>query len=134
MNKKPDATMAPRPLSPHLSIWKWGPHMAVSILHRVTGDGMALVGLGVLLWWLGAMAGGATSYAHFHEVMGSHIGMVLLVGLSWAFFTHMTSGLRHFVLDMGAGYELTTNKTWSLAAPFIGIILTVLFWAVVLTK
>jgi succinate dehydrogenase / fumarate reductase cytochrome b subunit len=134
MNSKPDATMAQRPLSPHLSIWKWGPHMAVSILHRITGDGMALVGLGVLLWWLGAMASGAASYARFQEIMGSPIGMVVLVGLSWAFFTHMTSGLRHFVLDMGAGYELTTNKTWSLAVPFIGIILTVLFWAVVLTK
>ena len=46
--------MANRPMAPHLQIWKWGPHMAVSILHRVTGDGMALVGLGVLLWWLGA--------------------------------------------------------------------------------
>ena len=134
MNSKPDATMAQRPLSPHLSIWKWGPHMAVSILHRITGDGMALVGLGVLLWWLGAMAGGEASYASFQEIMGSPIGMVVLVGLSWAFFTHMTSGLRHFVLDMGAGYELTTNKTWSLASPFIGIILTVLFWAVILTK
>ncbi|MFN6934699.1 MAG: succinate dehydrogenase, cytochrome b556 subunit, partial [Tsuneonella sp.] len=47
--------MANRPLSPHLQIWKWGPHMAVSILHRVTGDGMALVGLGVLVWWLAAL-------------------------------------------------------------------------------
>ena len=27
-----------RPLSPHLQIWKWGPHMLVSILHRITGD------------------------------------------------------------------------------------------------
>lgn len=126
--------MAQRPLSPHLSIWKWGPHMAVSILHRITGDGMALVGLGVLLWWLGAMAGGAASYTNFQEIMGSPLGMVVLVGLSWAFFTHMTSGLRHFVLDMGAGYELTVNKTWSLASPFIGIFLTVLFWAVILTK
>ena len=126
--------MAQRPLSPHLSIWKWGPHMAVSILHRITGDGMALVGLAVLLWWLGAMAGGATSYADFQEVMASPIGMVVLVGLSWAFFTHMSSGLRHFVLDMGAGYELAVNKTWSLASPFIGIILTILFWMVILSK
>ena len=46
--------MAQRPLSPHLQIWKWGPHMLVSILHRITGDGMALAGLGILLWWLGA--------------------------------------------------------------------------------
>ena len=54
----PQATMSNRPLSPHLQIWKWGPHMFTSILHRVTGDGMALVGLAVQLWWLGAMASG----------------------------------------------------------------------------
>ena len=47
--------MSQRPLSPHLQIWRWGPHMLVSILHRASGDGMALVGLGVLVWWLGAL-------------------------------------------------------------------------------
>ena len=74
--------MANRPIAPHLQIWKWGPHMAVSILHRITGDGMAFVGLGVLLWWLGAMAGGADSYATFQTAMGSPLGLVVLVGLS----------------------------------------------------
>lgn len=126
--------MAERPLSPHLSIWKWGPHMAVSILHRITGDGLALVGLGVLLWWLGALAGGADSYARFAEAMGSPLGLIVLVGLSWAFFSHMCTGLRHFVMDIGAGYELTVNKTWSVLAPAIGILLTIAFWAVILTK
>ena len=126
--------MAERPLSPHLSIWKWGPHMAVSILHRVTGDGLAFVGLGVLLWWLGSLAGGADSYQAFRDIMITPLGMVVLVGLSWAFFTHMSSGLRHFVLDLGAGYELTVNKTWSIAAPLLGIILTALFWVVILAK
>lgn len=124
----------PRPLSPHLTIWKWGPHMAVSILHRITGDGMALVGLGVLLWWLGALAGGAKSYQAFVDTMASPLGMIVLVGLSWAFFTHMASGLRHFVLDLGAGYELTTNKTFSVVAPVFGILLTVLFWTAILAK
>ena len=126
--------MANRPLSPHLQIWKWGPHMLVSILHRVTGDGLALVGLAVLLWWLGAMAAGPDAYATFAEAMGSPIGMIVLVGLSWAFFTHMMSGLRHFVLDIGAGYELDTNKVWSILAPVIAILLTAAFWAVVLLR
>ena len=126
--------MANRPMAPHLQIWKWGPHMAVSILHRVTGDGMALVGLGVLLWWLGAMAAGPEAYGQFETLMGSPLGMVVLVGLSWAFFSHMMSGLRHFVLDIGAGYELDTNKTWSILAPVLGILLTIAFWAVILLK
>ncbi|WP_375541200.1 succinate dehydrogenase, cytochrome b556 subunit [Qipengyuania flava] len=108
--------------------------MAVSILHRITGDGLAFVGLGVLLWWLGAMAAGPEAYATFEMVMGSPLGMVVLVGLSWAFFTHMMSGLRHFVLDIGAGYELDTNKTWSILSPVIGILLTAGFWALILLR
>lgn len=107
--------------------------MAVSILHRITGDGMALVGLGVLVWWLAALAGGAESFANFQEIMGSVPGMIVLVGLSWAFFSHMSSGLRHFVLDIGAGYELATNKTWSIVVPLLGVLLTAGFWALVLS-
>jgi len=121
--------MNQRPLSPHLEIWRWGPHMAISILHRATGDGLAVVGLGVLVWWLGALASGPETYAGFQAIMGSPLGMVVLVGLSWAFFTHMMSGLRHFVMDIGAGYELNTNRLWSIAAPVIAIVLTAGFWA-----
>lgn len=127
-------TMANRPLSPHLSIWKWGPHMAVSILHRITGDGMALVGLAVGLWWLGALASGPDAYDFFLFMAKSPVGQIVLVGLSWAFFTHLMSGLRHFVLDIGAGYELDTNKMWSIAAPVIAIALTVAFWAFIYLK
>lgn len=127
-------TMNQRPLSPHLQVWRWGPHMLVSILHRATGDGLALVGLGVLVWWLGALASGPEAYATFEAVMGSIPGMVVLVGLSWAFFTHMMSGLRHFVLDIGAGYELDTNRMWSIAAPVIAILLTAAFWALIMLR
>lgn len=123
--------MATRPLSPHLTIWKWGPHMLVSILHRVTGDGMALVGLPVLLWWLGALAAGPEAYATFHGHANSWYGMVVLVGLSWAFFNHLCSGIRHFVLDMGVGYELDANKRWSMLTILIAVVLTVGFWALV---
>jgi succinate dehydrogenase / fumarate reductase cytochrome b subunit len=123
--------MADRPLSPHLTIWKWGPHMLVSILHRVTGDGMAFLALPTLLWWLGALASGPEAYADFAEVATSPLGYVVLVGISWAFFNHMSSGIRHFVLDVGAGYEIETNKRWSIATTAIGVILTAAFWAAI---
>tara|TARA_R110002072_G_scaffold81181_5_gene186069 strand:+ start:235 stop:615 length:381 start_codon:yes stop_codon:yes gene_type:complete len=126
--------MADRPLSPHLSIWKWGPHMLVSILHRVTGSGMATVGLGVLVWWLGALAAGPEAYEGFAAVMESPIGILVLIGVSWAFFNHMSSGLRHFVMDIGAGFEIERNKTGALAVIASGVILTVVFWAVVFLK
>ena len=95
---------------------------------------MALVGLGVALWWLGALASGEEAYGLFLSVASSIIGQIVLVGLTWAFFTHLMSGLRHFVLDIGAGYELDANKMWSIAAPIIAILLTAAFWAVIYLK
>ena len=124
--------MADRPLSPHLSIWKWGPAMLVSILHRVSGDGMALVGLPVLLWWLGALASGPEAYETFTGIATAWYGYVVLVGLSWAFFNHFCSGIRHFVLDIGAGYEVETNDRWSVVTTIGGIVLTAAFWAALL--
>lgn len=123
-----------RPLSPHMQVWRWGPAMAVSILHRVTGDGMALVGLAVLVWWLAALAGGKASYDAFALHASAWYGQVVLVGLTWAFFTHLASGLRHFVLDIGAGYELNRNNGWAIATPVIALSLTVSTWAYILTR
>jgi succinate dehydrogenase / fumarate reductase cytochrome b subunit len=139
--------MAERPLSPHLSIWKWGPAMLVSILHRVSGDGLALVGLPVLLWWLGALASGPAAYDTFAGWMWADLSLlvwawpetlasllkVLLklvtIGLSWAFFNHLASGIRHFVLDIGAGYEVDANNRWSVVTTAGAIVLTAAFWA-----
>lgn len=123
-----------RPLSPHMQIWKWGPNMVTSILHRATGDGLATVGLGVLLWWLGALAAGPDAYATFVTCMTHPVGWVVLVGLSWAFFSHLATGVRHFVMDIGAGYELHTNTAWSIATPIVGIIFTAAFWAAILLR
>lgn len=108
--------------------------MFVSILHRVTGNGMAVAGLGVLLWWLGALAAGPDAYANFAWAMTTPVGYLVLVGISWAFFSHMMSGLRHFVLDIGAGYELKVNRTFSILAPIVGVLLTAAFWALLLLR
>lgn len=123
-----------RPLSPHLTIWKWGPHMAVSIVHRVTGNGLATVGALGLVWWLMAAAIGPDAYAFFVKCATSPIGYLVMIGLSWFFFQHMVSGLRHFVLDIGAGYELKTNKSWSLATFVISALITILFWLYIFGK
>ena len=123
-----------RPLSPHLQIWKWGPHMLVSILHRITGDGMALVGLFILVWWLAALASGANYYNQFLSLIGSPIGIFVLIGLSWAFFTHVMSGIRHFILHIGAGYELKNNRAWSILCPSLAIIATLGFWALIVSR
>jgi succinate dehydrogenase / fumarate reductase cytochrome b subunit len=121
-----------RPLSPHLTIWKWGPHMLVSILNRVAGAGVATVGAIVLVWWLVAAATGGEAYASFIGWATSWIGIVIGVGLSWAFFQHTLAGLRHLVMDIGAGFELRANKMWANVTMLGALALTALFWFVIL--
>jgi succinate dehydrogenase / fumarate reductase cytochrome b subunit len=105
--------------------------MLVSILHRVTGAGVATVGALVLVWWLVAAASSAQAYETFTGWATSWIGIVLAVGLSWAFFQHTVSGLRHLVMDIGAGFELRTNNFWANMTMVISIFLTALFWFVI---
>ena len=139
-----------RPMSPHLTIWRWGPHMLVSILHRITGVGLATLGTGLLVWWLLAAAGGRESYETFTGFVGwllgreaganegvldwllYMLGVLIGVGLVWAFFQHLLSGLRHFVMDIGAGYELGTNKLWANMTIAISAALTVFLWLYIL--
>ncbi|TPG56069.1 succinate dehydrogenase, cytochrome b556 subunit [Sphingomonas glacialis] len=125
-----------RPLSPHLSIWKPGPHMVVSILHRITGDGMATVGTVVLVWWLAAIAAGRESYHTFYhvfgEVAGGALGYLFGIGMTLCFFQHMATGIRHFFLDAGAGYELKVNRAGSIATMVFAVVATVLVWAYIL--
>jgi len=118
-----------RPLSPHLTIWKWGPHMLVSILHRITGGALTVVGLAILAWWLMALSGGETDYAKFAKIIDHWALQLILIGLTWAFWQHFLSGLRHLVLDTGAGYELKINRFWAVMTIVGSAFLTVLTWA-----
>jgi len=106
--------------------------MLVSILHRVTGVGLSILGLGMLTWWLTALMGGPETYATFTKVATHPLGTVILVGLTWAFFQHLLSGIRHLVMDTGAGFELDTNKRFAILTIVGSILLTAAVWAYLL--
>lgn len=127
-----------RPLSPHLSIWKWGPSMTASIIHRVTGSGLATVGTLLFVWWLVALASGPAAYACFLDVFTvksgalNIIGYVFGIGLTLSFFQHLSSGVRHFFLDQGANFELKANKATANLTFAVSILATIAFWAFII--
>jgi succinate dehydrogenase / fumarate reductase, cytochrome b subunit len=136
-----------RPLSPHLQIYRWSPQMAISIFHRATGFVLATAGMLTLLWWLSAIVGGAESYALFKnyvvsagenpttfQIISNWFFRLVALAVTFSFFQHLFSGLRHFVLDMGAGYELKANRTWALAAFAAAIFATALVALVVASR
>jgi len=102
--------------------------MLVSILHRVTGGGLTVVGLAVLTWWLLAVAGTAEDYTLFSDIMTSVFGRIILIGLTWAFFQHLLSGIRHLAMDSGHAFELKVNKTSAILTIVGSIVLTAALW------
>lgn len=126
---------APRPLSPHLSIWKWQVHAIVSILHRITGNAMALGATLLFLWWLIAAATGAEAYATFMGIATSWVGKIIAIGFTWTFFQHLASGVRHLVMDTGEGLEIGVSKQLATSTIVASVLLTIATWAVIfLTK
>lgn len=121
-----------RPLSPHLTIWRWGPHMLVSILHRATGSALAVVGLPILTWWLLSIAQGPEAYGRFTSTATHPAGLFVLIGLTWALFQKTLAGIRHLVMDTGAGFEIASNKRWAILTIVGSLLLTALVWVPIL--
>jgi succinate dehydrogenase / fumarate reductase cytochrome b subunit len=106
--------------------------MVVSILHRATGTALSIAGLAVLTWWLMAAAQGQDAYAHFTKIATHPLGLIVLVGLTWSFFQHLLSGIRHLVMDTGAAFELGVNKTFAILTLVGSVVLTAALWVYLL--
>jgi succinate dehydrogenase / fumarate reductase, cytochrome b subunit len=116
-----------RPLSPHLLIYRWPITMVMSVLHRATGLFLS-VGFIVLSAWLLSAADGEDAYGRFADLVQSAGGRVLLALLTFAFFLHLGSGLRHLVWDLGYGFEIPQANAGSWAVIAATFVLTILYW------
>jgi len=116
-----------RPLSPHMTIYRWPITMVLSILHRMTGVALSL-GLVVLVIWLGAIASGANAFVAIDALMQSIIGQLMLLGWSFAFFFHLSNGVRHLVWDTGRGFEKHQADASAWLVIVAAVVLTAAYW------
>jgi succinate dehydrogenase / fumarate reductase, cytochrome b subunit len=94
----------PRPLSPHVFIYRFGYTMSLSILHRFTGLALS-VGFMLLALWLTTLSLGEAAY---QWLTSGVVGVLLRIGLAlWllAFLYHFANGIRHLCWDAGLGLE-----------------------------
>lgn len=119
-----------RPLSPHLSIYRWPITMTLSILHRMTGVALSL-GLIVFVVWLEAIAFEAVSYDRFTAFVASLPGQLLFIGWSFAFFFHLGNGVRHLFWDVGMGFEKSQANASAWAVIIFSVAMTALYWLLV---
>ncbi|WP_426689712.1 succinate dehydrogenase, cytochrome b556 subunit [Rhodanobacter ginsengiterrae] len=120
-----------RPLSPHLQIYKRQVQMMSSITHRATGIALAVGSLAVIGGLL-HLAAGEESFNHFKGILGSPIGMILMLGWSWSLFYHLCNGIRHLIQDAGMGYSIPQFVRSSWLSIIGSLVLTVLVWGYVL--
>ncbi|MCS4245354.1 succinate dehydrogenase / fumarate reductase cytochrome b subunit [Rhizobium sp. BIGb0125] len=105
--------------------------MFASIVHRITG-GALYFGTLLVAWWLIATASGVDAYAWVQWAMGTIIGKIILIGYTWALVHHMLGGLRHFMWDLGNGFEKHFNTKLAKAMFAASICLTALIWVIAL--
>jgi succinate dehydrogenase / fumarate reductase cytochrome b subunit len=124
-----EAARSPRPLSPHLGIYRWQWTMTLSILHRITGIALA-IGTVLLVYWLSAAASGPDAYFRANELIGGWFGRLLLFGWTAALFYHLFNGIRHLCWDAGRGFELRTAWFSGMIVVVAAIAATFLTWIV----
>jgi succinate dehydrogenase / fumarate reductase cytochrome b subunit len=124
---------APRPLSPHLWIFRPYINMVMSIVHRITGS-INYTGSALLAAWLISAAMGEAQYNQVTSLMGTPVGLFVLFGYTWSVMHHMMGGIRHMIWDSGHGFTIPTVRRLSWLSLFGSVTLTALIWAAAYAK
>ncbi len=118
----------PRPLSPHLQIYRLPLLAVLSISHRITAVANA-VGTLFVVWWLAAAAAGPDYFALANGFFGTWLGQLMLLGWTFTVFYHLSNGIRHLIWDTGRGLELEEAYASGYMVIGAAVALTVATWA-----
>ena len=121
-----------RPLSPHLSVWKWHATMAASTFHRLTGIGL-FAGAFLLIGWLAALSLGPVPYSYAEAIVLSPFGQVILFLFTMAVFYHLLNGVRFLFWDSAqVGFDPKTASLVSMSIFALAIIGASVLWGIIL--
>lgn len=124
----PEPNLGTRPLSPHLQVWRWHVTMLTSILNRMTGVGLTVGTLAVVIW-LAALAGGPSKFTTMEIFVRSLPGQVLLFLMAVAAAFHFAAGVRHLVWDAGRGLNPKTAEVTAWIALVFSVLAPLGVWA-----
>ena len=117
----------PKPLSPHLQVYRLPLTALLSIMHRITGVILAL-GMVPLTGILVTAAADAVLYEQLRGLLATWWAQILLILWTTTLHFHLCNGIRHLCWDAGVGFDVTTafrTSLWTLAGT---LALTALTW------
>lgn len=101
----------------------------VSILHRVSGAALFLIGIPLALWALEASLESAAGYDSLTAAFAHPLAKLVLLALVWAYLHHLCAGIRFLLLDLHRGIELKPARQSSAIVILAGIALTLIIGA-----
>jgi succinate dehydrogenase / fumarate reductase cytochrome b subunit len=129
IGRNSEGSLIRRPLSPHLQVYKPQMSSMTSIFHRITG---CALGAGTLLLtvWLVCAATSDSAFSVIQALFATWVGILVLIGFTFALFYHFCNGIRHLAWDAGRGFELPSmhRNGWTMLAATV--VLTVGFWII----
>lgn len=120
-----DVNRGDRPLSPHLTVYKWGIVGISSILTRITGNALIVSAL-LIVWWLLAAATSEDAFATADGFLTSWFGDLVLSLSVLGIWYHYLAGLRHLYYDSGRGLDIDTAEKLGWACVIGSVVLTIL--------
>jgi succinate dehydrogenase / fumarate reductase cytochrome b subunit len=103
--------------------------MLTSILHRATGIAL-YVGALIAAAWAVSLAAGPDAYARFKGLMGSPLGVLVMLGLTVSYFFHLANGVRHLVWDAGHALNVKTANATAVLVFAFAIAATAVVWGI----
>ena len=120
----------PRPLSPHLQVYRPQLTSVMSIMHRISGAVLATGSL-ILVIWLTALAAGDNVFSFVTVALHHPVGQLALFGYSLALVYHGLNGIRHLLWDLRIGLEVGQVYQSGYLVLSLTVIVTALLWLLV---
>ena len=117
------------PLSPHIQIYSWHISSLVSISHRITGI-INIIVITLICLWASLLLLGENNYKILNLLFNSFFGKFIILSITWSFSFQILSEIRHLIMDLGYGFEISTTKISGLIVIFGSVILTIIFFLI----
>lgn len=101
----------------------------VSILHRISGAAMFLIGLPLILYLFQQSVLSELSFERYRVFVGHPLVRLVLVGLTWAFLHHLFAGIRHLLMDLDVGVAKEPGRTSAATVLVLSLATTLVFIA-----
>jgi succinate dehydrogenase / fumarate reductase cytochrome b subunit len=98
----------------------------VSILHRISGALLFLVGIPFGLYLLQQSITSELSFQTYRAVVASVPAKLVLLVLLWALFHHSAAGVRYLLLDLHVGISKEAARTSSVVVLGVSLLATAL--------